>query len=62
MGRHGNRGKLTWPRQLEPLVAKHGAEKVYAAGIEALGYPPTWADSLREATVVSAKLNSKPTG
>ena len=32
-----------WPPQvLKEEIKQYGAERVWAAGIKALGYPPTW--------------------
>lgn len=39
---------MTWPRVMEPALAAHGEAVLWRAGIEALGYPPTWAHTAKE--------------
>jgi len=43
---------MTWPRLLLQAVEVHGAGVVWATGLDALGYPPTWAHSFKEVDLV----------
>ena len=58
MGRRSPDGKkLTWPRQLQAIVETYGAERVFLTGLDALGYPPTWAHTNKEALAVQKELS-----
>lgn len=48
-----------WPRGLDDLVAKHGGRAVYAVGLQALGYPPTWSTSGAEFVTVKRALQQE---
>lgn len=41
------------------LVTQHGGRRVYAAGLTALGYPPTWATMAGEVFTVKKSLIQK---
>ena len=41
---------------LLPLAEKYGPAPVWFAGIEALGWPPTWQPSLRDVLRISEYL------
>lgn len=43
---------------MRPLVAAHGPGVVYAAGLRALGYPPTWAGGERERAAVARETGA----
>jgi hypothetical protein len=43
---------------LQRLVAEHGAERVWNAGIETLGYPATWQDLLSEVMELQQALET----
>lgn len=45
-----------WPIPLRRDLQAHGVEAVWYAGLEALGYPPLWADTGREFAAVAAAL------
>lgn len=47
---------FNWHWLLFPLVDMAGPELVYSAGLETLGYPPTWADTQEEADTVEASV------
>ena len=40
---------------LRPLL-KHGAARVWRAGLDALGYPPTWVDTTSEVMTILNEL------
>ncbi len=46
-----------WPPQLHSDVKQHGAPAVWAAGIEANGFPPTWIHTGKEIMAVRRILN-----
>lgn len=48
---------MTWPADLLPLVEQHGERRLWSVGIEALGYPPTWADYRGEQLKVAVALD-----
>lgn len=37
-----------WPRLMAGTVERHGEAEVWAAGLEALGFPPTWVTTAEE--------------
>jgi hypothetical protein len=39
---------IVWPNMFRPLLERYGQTAVWLAGLEALGYPPTWAQTQRE--------------
>ena len=43
---------IEWQKSLKEEVARYGAQRVYEAGLEVLGYPPTWAQSQAEYTAI----------
>jgi hypothetical protein len=45
-----------WPAELRPAVRRHGAATVYAVGMAALGFPPTWAMTGRDFAAVRRSL------
>lgn len=45
-----------WHWLMYPLTDLLGPELVYSVGIEALGYPPTWVDTVEEVRIVDAAL------
>lgn len=47
-----------WHESLRNLVAKHGPLRVWNAGIESVGFPPTWITEVSLAAEVAAKLES----
>lgn len=46
-----------WPRLARPLLERWDASTVYTAGLEALGYPPTWISEFGELKTVFETLN-----
>jgi len=49
---------IKWHHTLLPHVDLFGAERVYSVGLEALEYPPTWANSQAEADIVESALTA----
>lgn len=47
-----------WHPLLHDAVRTHGELNVYAAGLHALGYPPTWIHRQSECNTVLAALNN----
>ena len=47
-----NYNEIEWKESLKEEVAHYGAQRVYEAGMEVLGYPPTWAQSQAEYTAI----------
>ena len=47
-----------WHWILFPLLEQYGPELVYAVGLNALGYPPTWVDLAEEAAKVEAAMKT----
>jgi len=47
---------MNWPAGLRSLVEQHGERRIWSAGIEVLGYPPTWADYQGEQLKVALSL------
>jgi hypothetical protein len=45
---------------LRPIVAEHGADRVYAVGLEVLGFPPTLDPSVNQVRSILAAL-TQPT-
>lgn len=45
-----------WHWAMFPLIDLVGPELVYAVGLKALGYPPTFADTQKEADIVDAAI------
>jgi len=45
-----------WHWIMFPMLDLLGPELVYAVGIQALGYPPTWVDMKEEAAIVEAAI------
>lgn len=45
-----------WPFALQKLVADRGEAAVWETGIEALGYPATWAATAREFQAVKVAI------
>ena len=45
-----------WHWLMIPMTDLLGPELVYAVGLEALGYPPTWVDTKQEADQVEAAV------
>ena len=45
-----------WHWLMFPLLDLIGPELVYSIGMEALDYPPTWADTKEEADLVEAAI------
>ena len=45
-----------WHWLMIPLTDMLGPELVYAVGLEALAYPPTWVDMKEEADLVEAAV------
>lgn len=45
-----------WHWLMFPLTDLLGPELVYAVGLQALGYPPTWVDTQAEVDAVDAAL------
>jgi hypothetical protein len=45
-----------WPAELRAAVRQHGTAVVYAEGMRALGFPPTWAMTGREVAAVRRSL------
>ena len=39
---------MDWPPHLDALVDLYGETADYAAGLELLGYPPTWTETVSE--------------
>lgn len=48
---------MNWPDGLRELVELHGESRVWSSGIDALGYPPTWADYSGEQLKVARALD-----
>jgi hypothetical protein len=46
-----------WPAILRPVVEARGWRAVWQAGLDALGYPPTWAREVSECLVVLRHVN-----
>ena len=47
-----------WPSPLRGAVQRFGPKQVHAAGVEALGYPPAWIHSGKEAMQVLRALGA----
>ena len=45
-----------WHWLLRPMCDMLGVELVYAVGLKALEYPPTWADTKQEADLVELAI------
>ncbi len=45
-----------WHWHMFPLLDLMGPALVYSVGLQALGYPPTWADTKAEADAVDAAI------
>ena len=44
------------PSVIQGLISTYGADRVWSAGINALGYPPSWMVGNIEALAISAQL------
>lgn len=51
--------KEHWPPGLLDLVEQYGGDAVYAAGMEVLGFPATWANCGEEFKKIREQLASK---
>lgn len=49
-----------WPALLRPLVQAHGVDAVWIKGLEALGFPPTWAATGSEINTVRRAFAAIP--
>jgi len=45
-----------WPRELTDLLAIFPPDLVWQIGLQALGYPPTWADTDKEFQAVRTAI------
>ena len=41
---------------MRPLVEQYGGGEVMQAGLDALGYPPAWVHTFKEASLVQTEL------
>ena len=48
-----------WPRLLIPLVQKYGAERVLAAGLQALRFPPQWCRTYKEVMAIEKQIENE---
>lgn len=46
-----------WPYLMIPIVEMVGPQLTYSVGLQALGYPPTWVDTVTEKTAVDAAIS-----
>lgn len=52
---------LEWAPAYRPLVTKYGPAAVFAAGLGALGYPPTWDAAVRFRTLEAVRVRLSDT-
>lgn len=50
---------LEEPRTIRGLVEKYGANRVWFAAIEVIGYPITWNVSVNELSLISSFLSNR---
>ena len=55
------RASLDEKKDLSHLIERYGHGQVWNAGVEVLGYPPTWWLSELEVLLVTRKLENKDT-
>ncbi len=50
-----------WPREFIPVIARHGEDTVFSAGLDALGFPGTWATDRHEFYAIKRHIEKKGT-